>query len=342
MAPPLLRMRRRSAAKNWKSVASRRRSAAALASAADGGFVGACPFRKTGSHFSGACAAGSCAFAGGPAGSCSAASSGAGSCAPCAPSGSRAAPAPAPAPAPFWREARIRALGLGVERDAELEHDQRLVLAAQDAAALDLPDQRLRGAHPAAELSLADAAGEAGGTEARAALDRILGVIGNWRINHDRCSCRVAWCEDKVHVPGAAQQRRRLSALVRCRHRSRVHPRSALDTAQVGQGRLGWTVTVRGGPGSAVHRHSASKTRVNALTASASRCTASGTRARVKVSLPRGPGAQWRGPQPSTRVRRPGMTAEMQGRENEVSDCANQKTRTAGPAGAKRPIAFRQ
>ncbi len=137
-------------------------------------------------------------------------------------------------------------------------------------------------------------------------------------------------------------QRRRLSALVRCRHRSRVHPRSALDTAQVGQGRLGWTVTVRGGPGSAVHRQSASKTRVNALTASASRCTASGTRARVKVSLPRGPGAQWRGPQPSTRVRRPGMTAEMQGRENEVSDCANQKTRTAGPAGAKRPIAFRQ
>jgi hypothetical protein len=54
---------------------------------------------------------------------------------------------------------------------------------------------------------------------------------------------------------------------MRCRHRSRVYPRSALKCAQVGQARLAWTVTVRGGPGSAVHRY-----------ASAPRCTASGTR----------------------------------------------------------------
>src|SRR6516162_10962056 len=44
------------------------------------------------------------------------------------------------------------------------------------------------------------------------------------------------------------------SEMMRCRHRSRVYPRSALGCAQVGQARLAWIVTVRGGPGSAVHR----------------------------------------------------------------------------------------
>src|SRR5262249_23208026 len=33
--------------------------------------------------------------------------------------------------------------------------------------------------------------------------------------------------------------------VVRCRHRSRVYPRSALKCAQVGQARLAWTVTHR-------------------------------------------------------------------------------------------------
>jgi hypothetical protein len=42
--------------------------------------------------------------------------------------------------------------------------------------------------------------------------------------------------------------------VVRCRHRSRVYSRSALDFAQVGQARLAWIVSVCGGPGSAVHR----------------------------------------------------------------------------------------
>src|SRR4029453_6795126 len=36
--------------------------------------------------------------------------------------------------------------------------------------------------------------------------------------------------------------------------RSRVYPRSATKCPQVGQARLAWTVTVRGGPGSAAHR----------------------------------------------------------------------------------------
>ena len=52
-----------------------------------------------------------------------------------------------------------------------------------------------------------------------------------------------------TRVPGAAQHE-----VVRCRHRSRVYPRSAPICAQVGQARLAWTVPVRGGPGSATHR----------------------------------------------------------------------------------------
>src|ERR1700751_4940253 len=53
----------------------------------------------------------------------------------------------------------------------------------------------------------------------------------------------------RSRIPGAAQHE-----VVRCRHRSRVYPRSAMKCAQVGQTRLAWTVPFRGGPGSAVHR----------------------------------------------------------------------------------------
>ena len=51
-----------------------------------------------------------------------------------------------------------------------------------------------------------------------------------------------------------AQRSMKRSGMMRCRHRSRVYPRSALRCAQVGQARLAWTVPVRGGPGSALHR----------------------------------------------------------------------------------------
>ena len=64
-----------------------------------------------------------------------------------------------------------------------------------------------------------------------------------------RPSFRTAAGWSLVRVPGAAQHE-----VVRCRHRSRVYPRSAPICAQVGQVRLAWTVPVRGGPGSATHR----------------------------------------------------------------------------------------
>ena len=51
-----------------------------------------------------------------------------------------------------------------------------------------------------------------------------------------------------------AQRSMKRSGMMRCRHRSRVYPRSATKCAQVGQARLAWTVWACGGPGSAVHR----------------------------------------------------------------------------------------
>src|SRR5262249_43645620 len=52
-----------------------------------------------------------------------------------------------------------------------------------------------------------------------------------------------------LHFVSRAQRSVTRSVTVRCRHRSRVYPRSALKCAQVGQARLAWTVTARGGYG---------------------------------------------------------------------------------------------
>src|SRR5215831_5804998 len=46
-----------------------------------------------------------------------------------------------------------------------------------------------------------------------------------------------------VACPGRSAAR--VQRVVRCRHRSRVYPRSALKCAPVGQARLAWTVTHR-------------------------------------------------------------------------------------------------
>src|SRR5215831_13237065 len=70
-------------------------------------------------------------------------------------------------------------------------------------------------------------------------MDPRVKPAGDGREGHDR--------QVEERVPGAAQHE-----VVRCRHRSRVYPRSALKCAQVGQARLAWTVRVRGDPGSAV------------------------------------------------------------------------------------------
>jgi len=74
------------------------------------------------------------------------------------------------------------------------------------------------------------------------------------------------------NIPGSA---------LKCAARGRACPRARATRAT-----RGWCAADPGpsetrrlcGPGPAVHRHSASKTRVNALKARASRCTASGTR----------------------------------------------------------------
>jgi len=67
------------------------------------------------------------------------------------------------------------------------------------------------------------------------------------------------FCEKVSRARSAAPQgRSRPSSRamgVRCRHRSRVYPRSAFKCAQVGYTRLAWTATVPHGPGSAVHRY---------------------------------------------------------------------------------------